>query len=54
VIADERFARLDGHLRTYVESLGAQLHVARLGMRDGSARHDPLLLAASLAGAMGL
>lgn len=54
VIADERFARLDGHLGTYVESLGAQLHIARLGMRDGSARHDPLLLAASLAGAMGL
>jgi len=54
VIADERFAGLDGHLGTYVESLGAQLHVARLGMRDGSARHDPLLLGASLAGAMGL
>ena len=54
VIADERFAGLDGHLGTYVESLGARLHVARLGMRDGSARHDPLLLAASLAGAMGL
>ena len=54
VIADERFASLDGHLGTYVESLGAQLHIARLGMRDGSARHDPLLLAASLAGAMGL
>ena len=54
VIADERFARLDGHLGTYVESLGAQLHIARLGMRDGSARHDPLLLASSLAGAMGL
>ncbi len=54
VIADERFAGLDGHLGTYVESLGAQLHIARLGMRDGSARHDPLLLAASLAGAMGL
>lgn len=54
VIADERFAGLDGHLGAYVESLGAQLHIARLGMRDGSARHDPLLLAASLAGAMGL
>ncbi len=54
VIADERFAGLDGHLGTYVENLGAQLHIARLGMRDGSARHDPLLLAASLAGAMGL
>jgi uncharacterized cofD-like protein len=54
VIADERFAGLDGHLGTYVESMGAQLHIARLGMRDGSARHDPLLLAASLAGAMGL
>jgi uncharacterized cofD-like protein len=54
VIADERFAGQDGHLGSYVGSLGAQLHVSRLGMRDGSARHDPLLLAASLAGAMGL
>lgn len=54
VIADHRFAGLDGHLGTYVESLGATLHVAHLGVRDGSARHDPLLLAASLAGAMGL
>lgn len=54
VIADERFIGLDGHLGTYVESLGAQLHLSRLGMRDGSARHDPLLLAAALAGVMGL
>ena len=54
VIADERFAGDDGHLGSYVGSLGAQLHVSRLGVRDGSARHDPLLLAASLAGAMGL
>lgn len=54
VIADERFAGLDPHLARYAESLGAQLHVARVGMRDGSARHDPLLLGASLAAAMGL
>lgn len=54
VIADERFVGPDRHLETYVSLLGATLHVSRLGMGDGSARHDPLLLAASLAGAMGL
>jgi uncharacterized cofD-like protein len=54
VIADERFVGPDHHLETYVNRLGATLHVSRLGMRDGSARHDPLLLAASLAGAMTL
>lgn len=54
VIADERFVGPDRHLETYVNRLGATLHVSRLGMRDGSARHDPLLLAASLAGAMAL
>lgn len=54
VIADERFVGSDRHLTAFAESLGGTVHVARLGARDGSARHDPLLLAAALAEVMGL
>ncbi|MDO5286339.1 MAG: uridine diphosphate-N-acetylglucosamine-binding protein YvcK [Actinomycetia bacterium] len=54
IIADERFVAHDRHLQCFSESLGARLHVARLGARDGSARHDPLLLASSLAEVFGV
>ncbi len=54
VIADERFVAQDRHLRSFAESFGGELHVARLGVRDGSARHDPLLLASSLAEVFGV
>ena len=54
VVADPRFARGDPHLERMVESMGATLMVANVGMRDGSARHDPFLLAATLAVVMEL
>lgn len=54
VLADPSFAQGDCHLATYVNSLGAELVVAPMRMRDGSARHDPLLLASVYAGIMGL
>ena len=54
VVADPSFSRDDPHLSTFVESLGAQLVVAPVRMRDGSPRHDPYLLAAVYAGIMGL
>ncbi len=38
----------------FVTSLGARLVVAPMRMRDGSPRHDPLLLASVYAGIMGL
>ena len=49
VLADRRFAGDDPHLETYATSLGAELVVADLAVRDGSARHDPLRLAAAYA-----
>lgn len=51
VIADQSFA--DEHLDSYVRSLGAELVVADVAMRDGSARHDPLRLASVFADVMG-
>lgn len=51
VIADGSFA--DEHLDTYVRSLGAELVVADVAMRDGSARHDPLRLASVYRDVMG-
>ncbi|MCE1174904.1 MAG: uridine diphosphate-N-acetylglucosamine-binding protein YvcK [Propionibacteriales bacterium] len=54
VVADPSFADGDPHLGTFVASLGAELVVAPVRMRDGSARHDPLLLASVYAGIMGL
>ena len=54
VVADPTFADGDPHLAAYVESLGARLVVAPVRMRDGSARHDPHLLASVYAGIMGL
>lgn len=47
VLADRRFAGADTHLQAFAESLGARLVVADVGMRDGSARHDPLRLASA-------
>lgn len=52
VIADRGFA--DSHLEGYVNSLGAELVVADIAVRDGSPRHDPLRLASVYAEAMGL
>lgn len=54
VVADPSFVSEDRHLATFVNSLGAELLVAPVRMRDGSARHDPLLLASVYAGIMGL
>lgn len=54
VVADPSFADGDPHLANFVASLGAELVVAPVRMRDGSARHDPLLLASVYAGIMGL
>ncbi len=54
VVADPSFADGDLHLETYVRSLGAELVVAPVRMRDGSARHDPHLLTSVYAGIMGL
>lgn len=54
VIADPRFADRDSRLAELVSSLGARLVVEDLGVRDGSARHDPFLLASALADIMDL
>ncbi len=54
VVADPSFAAGDPHLAAYVASIGARLVVAPVRMRDGSPRHDPLLLASVYAGIMGL
>lgn len=54
VLADPSFADGDPHLASFVSSLGADLVVTPVRMRDGSARHDPLLLASAYAGIMGL
>ena len=54
VIADPGFVAGDPHLETMVKSMRAELMVADVRMRDGSARHDPFLLAATLAVVMGL
>lgn len=45
IIADAAFAADDRHLHQYARALGAEVVVADLRMRDGSARHDPLRLA---------
>ena len=52
VIADRGFA--DEHLKGFVNSLGAELVVADIAMRDGSPRHDPLRLASVYAEVMGV
>jgi uncharacterized cofD-like protein len=54
VVADPSFGAGDQHLAAYVASLGAELVVAPVGMRDGTPRHDPHLLASVYAGIMGL
>lgn len=54
VIVDRSFVQADRHLAAFAESLGADLVVADVAMRDGSARHDPLRLAAALRDVMGL
>lgn len=54
VLADPSFAAGDPHLAAYVSSMGAELVIAPVRMRDGSARHDPRLLAAAYAEIIGL
>ena len=54
VVADPRFANGDPHLKQMVESMRGELMIAEVGMRDGSPRHDPFLLAATLAVVMEL
>ena len=54
VIADRGFVDRDRHVRTYTESLGAELIVADVAMRDGTARHDPFRLASVFADVMHL
>ncbi len=54
VLADQRFASDDPHLSSRAKSLGADLVVADLAARDGSARHDQLRLASAYAEIMGI
>ncbi|OYN93010.1 gluconeogenesis factor YvcK family protein [Enemella evansiae] len=54
IVADETFARDDKHLANYAASLGAELVLADLAMRDGTPRHDPLRLASIFAELMGV
>ncbi|MDR1449954.1 MAG: uridine diphosphate-N-acetylglucosamine-binding protein YvcK [Propionibacteriaceae bacterium] len=54
VVADPAFAVEDPGLADRAGRLGGRLIVAPVGQADGSPRHDPLLLAATLARAMGL
>ncbi len=54
VVVDPRFAAGDPHLEQMVQSMRGQLMVSDVGMRDGSARHDPFLLAATLSVVMEL
>jgi len=50
VVADPRF--VDDRLEQVVGQVGGELIVAPVGAADGSPRHDPLLLAATLARVM--
>lgn len=45
IVADVSFAKNDRHLAGFAESLGAELILADVAVRDGTARHDPLRLA---------
>jgi len=54
VLVDAGFAADDAHLPAWAESLGAELVVADLAARDGSARHDPLRLASAYADILGI
>ncbi len=54
VLADTRFAANDPHLARFAASLGAELVLADLAMRDGSPRHDPLRLASIYTEIMGI
>jgi uncharacterized cofD-like protein len=54
VLADSAFALNDPHLRSWADSLGAELVVADLAARDGSPRHDTLRLASAYADILGI
>lgn len=47
VLADRSFAEGDRHISSYAASLGAELVVSDMVMRDGTARHHPLRLASA-------
>lgn len=46
IVADDAYAGNDKHIARFAESLGAELVLADVAMPDGTARHDPLRLAA--------
>ncbi len=54
VLADSRGVPNVAPLLAAVESLGARLQLAEVAMGDGTARHDPVLLAAAYAEMMGV
>ncbi len=54
VVVDPTFAEGDTYLARYASALGAELVIADVRMRDGSARHDPYRLASVYADIMGL
>jgi uncharacterized cofD-like protein len=54
VVADPCFAGDDPALGARTARMGGRLIVAPMRRADGSPRHDPLLLASTLSGAMGL
>jgi len=54
MIADPRFAAGDPHLERMAASMRARLLIREVGMADGSGRHDPFLLAATMAAVMEL
>lgn len=54
VIADKDFASNDPYLESYVSSLGGELVVADVAVRDGTPRHDPLRLGSTFAEVLGL
>lgn len=54
VIAATGFGGHDRHIKRWVQSLGGELILADVAMRDGSPRHDPLRLASVYADLMGV
>ncbi|MGA4669741.1 gluconeogenesis factor YvcK family protein [Propionibacteriaceae bacterium Y1923] len=54
IVVDHSSAADDRHLPTFADSLGADLVIADVAMRDGSPRHDPLRLASVFQELMGL
>ncbi len=53
IVCDPSFVERDRYVETYARALGAELVVAPVRAKDGSARHDPHRLAAVFADLMG-